>query len=78
MASNIVFVDGPRDGDRQRGEWEAGLQILTLSPTDICDCTDVGLSSYELPWHVYVAEEKPGGWRAVYLGRYGARELPRA
>jgi hypothetical protein len=75
--SEIVYVGGPRDGEHDEGEFVEGQQILTIATGDVDDAVYVdGVA--ELAWHVYRANHMEEGWRADYLGLFGAHELPRS
>ncbi len=79
--SEIVYRGGPRDGDRESGEWQPGQQVLTLGAGDVGAASSVSAESgaaIEMPWHVYVVVEREYSFVAEYLGLYGARELPRS
>lgn len=75
----ITYQGGPRDGDRELGDWQPGQQLLTLGGGDVDSASRVSAkrgAAVEMPWHVYVVKERGVGFVAGYLGVYGARELP--
>ena len=77
--AEIVYRGGPRDGEREAGEWQPGQQILTFGAGDVDDASALAAQSggaVEMPWHVYLVGDAEAGLVATYLGVYGARELP--
>ncbi len=78
----ILYVGGPRDGERESGTFELGQNIQTLGVGDVDEASALAKETggiVEMAWHVYVVSKEDGddGLVANYLGLFGARELPR-
>lgn len=77
----IEYIGGPRDGDRERGSWQLGQQLLTMGVGDVDEASALAKETgdvVEMAWHVYVVAEgdDQASLVANYVGLFGARELP--